>query len=98
MLFPDGENKWTELLSVLKSQFFTFHLHLDYHEINATVLLTDGPMCKPQMPHMDYSWENILLPTRQDSRRNRSKLLRGYAQLPFTGHMPVSKDGAFIYL
>jgi hypothetical protein len=23
MLFPDGENKWTELLSVLKSQFFT---------------------------------------------------------------------------
>ncbi len=98
MLFPEGENKRTELLSVLKSNFFVFHPHLDSQEVNATVLVTDGPMRKPQMPHMDYSWESILLPTRHDSRRNRSKLLRGCAQLPLTGHMPVSKDGAFIYL
>jgi hypothetical protein len=37
MLFPEGENKWTELLSVLKSIFFVFHPHLDSQEVNATV-------------------------------------------------------------
>jgi hypothetical protein len=75
-----------------------FHPHLDSEEINATVLVTDGPMRKPQMPHMNCSWESILLPTGHDSWRNRSKLLRGCAQLPFTGITPVSTNCAFIYL
>jgi hypothetical protein len=39
----------------------------------------------------------MLLPTRHDSQRNCSNLLRVCAQLPFTGHMPVSKDGTIIY-
>ncbi len=97
-LFPDGKCLWSELLAILKKDFFQHHRHLDVNEINATVLVTDGPMVKPQLPHMDYCWETILLPSRHDSKLNRSKRLRGSCQIPFTGHLPVSTDGAYIYL
>ncbi len=56
------------------------HPHLDLSEINATVLLTDGPMLKPQQPHMGYSWETILLPSRNESKLNRMKYLHGVTQ------------------
>ncbi len=72
MLFPVGDdNKWGDFLSVLKSIFFfSFHTHLNFQDINVTLLVTEDPMRKLQMPHMDYSWESILLPTRHDSQRN----------------------------
>jgi hypothetical protein len=77
---------------------FKHHPHLDTKKINATVLVTDGPMVKPQQPHMDYCWETILLPSRQETRQNRCKYLRGSCQNPFTGHAPLSSDGSYIYL
>jgi len=98
MLFPEGSCLWDEFLCILKGRFFKYHPHLDINEINATVIITDGPMAKPQQPHMDYSWESILLPTRCESRHNKCKLLRGSCQIPFTGHLPVSRDGSYIYL
>jgi hypothetical protein len=55
-------------------------------------------MLKPQQPHMDYSWETILLPSRNESKLNRMKYLRGSCQIPFTGHLPVSSEGSYIYL
>jgi hypothetical protein len=55
-------------------------------------------MVKPQQPHMDYCWETILLPSRQETRQNRCKYLRGSCQNPFTGHAPLSSDGSYIYL
>jgi hypothetical protein len=63
MLFPKDNNRWDNFLSVLKSQFLKNHPHLDVSEINATVLVTDDPMDRPQQPHMDYCWETILLPS-----------------------------------
>lgn len=98
LLFPPGKDYWKELVSVLKLSFLNFQPHLDPEEINVTALVTDGPMTKDQQPHMDYSWETILLPSRRDFRQNPSKSLRASAQIPFTGHMPVSPDGAYIYL
>jgi hypothetical protein len=47
---------------------------------------------------MDYCWETILLPTRRKSQQNRSKYLRASCQIPFTGHLPLSSDGSFIFL
>ncbi len=97
-LFPVGKNHWKELLSILNSGLFKLYPHLNPDEINVTALVTDGPMRKEQQPHMDYSWETILLPSRRDARQNRSKSLQGSAQIPFTGHMPVSPDGGYMYL
>lgn len=45
---------------ILKDHFFKHHPHFDVCEMNATVLVTDRPMFKPQQPHTDYSWETIL--------------------------------------
>jgi hypothetical protein len=98
MLFPSMDNKWQELVQVLKQQFLKYHSHTDMTEVNVTVLITDGPMVKEQQPHMDYSWETILLPNQRESKQIHSKYLRASCQIPFTGHMPVTTDGAFIYL
>jgi hypothetical protein len=98
LLFLDGNCLWDELLGMLQKSFFHSHSHLNVNEINATVLVTDGCMVTPQQPHIDYSWESILLPSRRDMRQNRSKFLRASCQIPFTGHMPVSSDGSYIYL
>ncbi len=89
-LFPkDQYGIWDDLLFIFKDQVLKLHLHLDLSKINATVLLPDGPMLKLQQPHMDYSWETILLPSRNESKLNRMKYLRGSCQIPFTSHLPV---------
>jgi len=90
LLFPkDQSGLWDDLLFIFKDQVLKRHPHLDFSEINATVLLADGPLLKPQQPHMDYSWETILLPSRNESKLNRMKYLRGSCQIPFTSHLPV---------
>jgi hypothetical protein len=94
LLFPEDNCLWSEFFSVLKNCFFKQHPHLDTNAINATVLVTDEPMVKPQQPHMDYCWETILLPSRRESRQNRCKFLKGSCQIPFTGHAPSSSDGS----
>jgi hypothetical protein len=98
LLFQEDNNLWGEFFSVLRNCFFKHHPHLDTNEINATILVTDGPMVKPQQPHMDYCWETILLPSRRESRQNRCKFLKGSCQIPFTGHLPLTSDGSYIYL
>jgi hypothetical protein len=98
ILFPKHRDMWQQLVEVLKEQFFHYHSHLDVKELNVTVLISHGPMAKEQQPHMDYSWETILLPNRRESKQIRSKYLRASSQIPFTGHMPVNPDGAYIYL
>jgi len=97
-LFPADNFLWDDVFAMLKKYFFNHHRFLDANKINATVLVTDGPMAKPQLPHMDYSWETILLLSRHESRKNRSKYLRGSCQIPFTGHLPLSTNGSYIYL
>jgi len=97
-LFPPGKNLCEELFGVLHESFFKYHPYLDSSEANATVLVTDGPMVEPQQPHMDYCWETILLPSRREARGNRAKVLCGTSRIPFTGHLPVSPDGSYIYL
>jgi len=83
---------------VLKKSFFKYHPYQDKGEINVTVLVTDGPMLKPQQPHMAYCWETILLTSRKESKETCAKYLRGNCHIPFTGHLPLSIDGSFVYL
>jgi len=84
-LFPADNFLWDDVFAMLKKYFFNHHRFLDANKINATVLVTDGPMAKPQLPHMDNSWETILLLSQHESQQNRSKYLRGSCQIPFTG-------------
>jgi hypothetical protein len=104
-LFPDDEFCWNDLLTYFKNKALKEHRgHLDFDSIHATALITEGFMTTPQIPHIDYSWESCLL---KDIRKNRSagvSLRRefdgfhGTGNMPYTGHLPITPDGSFIYL
>jgi hypothetical protein len=97
-LFPVDNNLCNELFAVLKKAFFMCYPFLDSNKTNATVFVTDGPMSKPQQPHMDYNWETALLRGRSEMKLGRGKYLHGNGNIPFTGYMPISPDGSYIYL
>ncbi len=97
-LFPKDKYLWEELFLVLKDSFFKHHPYIDSSETHATILVTNGPMIRPQQPHMDYCWETILLPSQQEARSNRAKFLQGSCRIPFTGHLLLFPDGSYIYL
>jgi len=78
-----------ELFGVLKKSFFKHHPYIYSKEINATILVTDGPMECTQQPHMDYCWEMILCTSQQEACSNRTQLLRGNNNIPITGHLPL---------
>jgi hypothetical protein len=88
-LFPLYKNLWDELFGVLKKSFFKHHPYIYSKEINATILVTDGPMECTQQPHMDYCWEMILCTSQQEACSNRTQLLRGNNNIPLTGHLPL---------
>jgi hypothetical protein len=50
---------------ILKDHFFKHHPHFDVCEMNATVLVTDRPMFKPQQPHRLFLGDNL---TKQKNR------------------------------
>jgi hypothetical protein len=45
-----------DLFFILKQHLFKHHLHLDFCEMYAADIVTDGPMFKHQQTHMAYSW------------------------------------------
>jgi hypothetical protein len=104
-LFPDDEYCWADdLLSFFKKKALKEHIgHIDFHSIHATARITWGHMEKPQVPHIDYSWESCLLKDVHANRTGRSLRrefdgFHGTGHMPYTGHLPKTPDGAFIYM
>ncbi len=75
--------------------------HLDFNEVYVTALCNHGTMAKPQRPHVDYSWEVLLLGSR---RRRTTAIGRDtnvglkFGCMPFTMHMPLTPAGSYLYI
>jgi hypothetical protein len=67
------KDQWNAFLDTFKAKGkgnSHLHLldHLDLNEVYVIALWSHGTMVKPQQPHIDYSWEVLLM----DSRQRRS--------------------------
>jgi hypothetical protein len=104
-LFSDDEFSWNGSLTFFKNKALKEHRgHLDFDSIHATALITEGFMSTPQIPHIDYSWESCLLKDIREKRSAGISLRRefygfhGTVNMPYTGHLPITPDGSYIYL
>jgi hypothetical protein len=101
-----GNSLWQDFLRCLSPQSPEDSLHyldhIDWEQVHITGIFTHDNMVIPQRPHIDFTWEVLLL----ESRRRRGKyaasksstlgLKHGF--MPYTGHMPLTPDGSYIYV
>jgi hypothetical protein len=75
--------------------------HLDLSEVYATAMYNYGDIVKTQQPHVDYSWEVLLLDSKRSWHGLRlqhcSGLKGGY--IPYASmHMPLTPEGSYIFV
>ena len=76
--------------------------HLDRSELYITAMFTYGNMEIPQRPHIDYSWDVLLLDNRRRrgvvvDKGSKGGLKQGF--MPDTLHMPLTPaEGSYVYI
>jgi len=75
--------------------------HIDFEQVYGTAIYTNALMPEPQRPHVDFTWEVLLLASRRRrgvlDRDNNCQGLK-HGNMPYTGHMPLSSEGSYIYV
>jgi hypothetical protein len=71
---------------------------INFNLVMATAIYTKhGQMKLQQPPHMDYNNEVIYL-SPDNGRMGRNQQLRKHDTIPWTGHMPITENGRFLFL
>jgi hypothetical protein len=99
------KNHWDDFLDLFKPKKKDCKLHdldhLDQSELNITAMFTYGDMEIPQQPHIDYSWDALLLNNRKRRgilvhKGSKGGLKQGF--MPYTLHMPLTPEGSYVYI
>jgi hypothetical protein len=62
-------------------------------------MYTKGDMQCPQCPHVDFTWDTLLLgPRRGCLVASSDQVCLKYGHMPFTAHLPLTAEGSWIYL
>jgi hypothetical protein len=85
-----------EVLSHVKKKLRD--VKIDYDLVIATAIYTKNGVMKRQQPaHMDYSNERIFFSS-ETSRTGNNRKLREHEAIPWTGHMPITENGRYLFL
>ena len=95
---------WSDFLDLLKPRSNNCKLnylsHIDLEQVYGTAIYTNALMAQPQRPHVDFTWEVLLLASRRRHGLLDDPKCAGlkHGNMPYTGHMPLSSEGSFIYV
>jgi len=71
---------------------------INYDLVMATAIYTkNGVMKQQQPPHMDYSNERIFF-SLETTRTGNNRKFREHNAIPWTGHMPITENGRYLFL
>jgi len=99
------KNHWDDFLDLFKPKKKDCKLHdldhLDHSKLYITAMFTYGDMEIPQWPHINYSWDVLLLDNRRRrgvvvDKGSKGGLKQGF--MPDTWHMPLTPaEGSYVY-
>jgi len=81
--------------------------HIDWNEVYLTPIYTEGDMEYPQRPHVDFTWDTMLLTLRRDRFLvslgrflvvSSDHVCLKYGHMPYTAHLSLTAEGSWIYL
>jgi len=91
-----NEKFMSEVISIVRKHLRD--VEINYDLVMATAIITrHGKMNAQQPPHMDYKNEVIYL-SPEKARRGIDLSLRKHETIPWTGHMPITKNGRYLFL